>query len=359
MFSITDPTHQRLEELLLVDRSFDEHSNIIGFGLGKKVRDGFRTGEDAVTVFVRKKLPRTALQRNPKSRPIRRAIHLHEHMNVEDVFDFDKFIGDEQPLQPGETWSDIVESSSPLRLQANSGHFGGDVIGGISIGLELETTGTVGYFVRNKLATRPAREFYVLTAGHVLNKLCNPPPTTRVCQPGSDDCRLLGLSPKQCYLADVVDTTQLQFNVGSPGRTLVDAGIARPIHSAQAGPASTGTCNPDILRMRILECGGVTGIGTAEVGMLVKKAGRTTGLTWGRITHTQSSYDFVHPADANRRTILSNQILTTAMSREGDSGALLLDEANRAIGLLCAGCEDQSVFTPIDAVLSTLGVELY
>lgn len=360
MIEVSDAIHKRLDELLLAEKAYDADHNIVGFGFGKKIRAGMRLPLDALTVFVKRKLPRSELQRKPNQLPIKRAARLHHNMSVEDVFDFANYT-DETPPRDEEVWTDIVERPYPLRLQAYQGHHKGELIGGISIGLESETTGTLGYFVRNKTgsASRPGREFYLLTAGHVLNKTLSSPPTTRVCQPGDADCKPLGLTPNNCYLADVVETTPLYFAAGTPGRSEIDAGIARPISAGQAGIVSAGHCNPDIIRIRIMECGAVTGIAAPEENMLVKKVGRTSGLTWGKITHPKSSFDLVNPHNHQERTTLSMQIITTAMSREGDSGALLLDEENHAVGLLCAGCEDQSVFTPIDVVLDKLKVELF
>jgi hypothetical protein len=103
--------------------------------------------------------------------------------------------------------------------------------------------------------------------------------------------------------------------------------------------------------------GAVKEIGSAEEGMVVKKVGRTTGLTFGKITDVRSSYIITNSAGG--KAILSDQILTTSMSKGGDSGAILLDEWNRAIGLLCGGSDDKSVFTPMDEVMNALNITLF
>ena len=45
-------------------------------------------------------------------------------------------------------------------------------------------------------------------------------------------------------------------------------------------------------------------------------------------------------------------------SKAGDSGSLVLDEENRAVGLLFAGSEEFTVINPIKTVLDKLGFDL-
>jgi hypothetical protein len=48
----------------------------------------------------------------------------------------------------------------------------------------------------------------------------------------------------------------------------------------------------------------------------------------------------------------------SAMSQGGDSGSLVLDEKNKAIGLLFAGSPFITICSPIEMVLEQLKVEL-
>ena len=48
----------------------------------------------------------------------------------------------------------------------------------------------------------------------------------------------------------------------------------------------------------------------------------------------------------------------SAPTEAGDSGAILVDAANRAIGLGFAGSEEVSLLQPIRRVLDALGVDL-
>ena len=53
-----------------------------------------------------------------------------------------------------------------------------------------------------------------------------------------------------------------------------------------------------------------------------------------------------------------NQIITNAMSESGDSGSILLNNSNKAVGLLFAGSNSYSIFNHISAVLKTLNIKL-
>lgn len=54
----------------------------------------------------------------------------------------------------------------------------------------------------------------------------------------------------------------------------------------------------------------------------------------------------------------TGQVVTTPMS-QGDSGSLIVDGTeNKAVGLLFAGSNLSTIFTPIDRVLAALNVRL-
>jgi len=56
-----------------------------------------------------------------------------------------------------------------------------------------------------------------------------------------------------------------------------------------------------------------------------------------------------------RTALFTNQILTTNMSKGGDSGSLLVDgEGNKAVGLLFAGSDEVTIHNPIGFVKDAL-----
>jgi hypothetical protein len=54
-----------------------------------------------------------------------------------------------------------------------------------------------------------------------------------------------------------------------------------------------------------------------------------------------------------------NQVITTPISQGGDSGSLVVaGDSLHAVGLLFAGSEQSTIFTPIQTVLDTLKVTI-
>jgi hypothetical protein len=120
----------------------------------------------------------------------------------------------------------------------------------------------------------------------------------------------------------------------------VDAALAKPVSS-------------DVVSSEILEIGSVIEDREAELGMEVKKSGRTTGLTMGTIQLLDASVQVGY--GGARTTLFTNQILTTNMSKGGDLGSLLVDgEGNKAVGLLFAGSDQVTIHNPIGIVKDAL-----
>jgi hypothetical protein len=125
----------------------------------------------------------------------------------------------------------------------------------------------------------------------------------------------------------------------------LDAALARP-------------ANPAMLSEQILNLGIVTGSKLPRLGMSVAKSGRTTGYTTGTVTLLNATVNVQYETVKGTRTArFVNQIICSGMSQAGDSGSLVVDPADRqAVGLLFAGSQYATICTPIDVVLSTLGV---
>jgi hypothetical protein len=116
----------------------------------------------------------------------------------------------------------------------------------------------------------------------------------------------------------------------------------------------------------IAEIGDVHGQGTAANGMAVRKRGRTTGLTYGKVGSVDYSTSIDY-GDGIGTRILKNQIRvdvdtsrSTQFGDHGDSGSVVVDDSNNIIGLHFAGNTSGSlgVANPIQFVLDELNVEL-
>ena len=106
--------------------------------------------------------------------------------------------------------------------------------------------------------------------------------------------------------------------------------------------------------------GGVTGINElAGVGTLVKKLGRTTGFTNGIITQTNVVVDVQYDGGIVRfedQISIEHVELGKSFSAGGDSGSIIVDENDNAIGLLFAGNDVTTFANSIDNVMADMNI---
>lgn len=95
----------------------------------------------------------------------------------------------------------------------------------------------------------------------------------------------------------------------------------------------------------------------AYVGMPVKKVGRTTGFTRGKIAATNVTVNVGYPGGTARFT---NQIyVASTFIQAGDSGSLMVTESgNYPVGLNFAGGTNAGFANPIGPVLQYFGVKI-
>jgi len=92
------------------------------------------------------------------------------------------------------------------------------------------------------------------------------------------------------------------------------------------------------------------------VGTLVKKTGRTTNFTVGRITAINATVGVGY--DAGRVARFVDQMITTNLSAGGDSGSLVTTLDNVAVGLLFAGSSVATIVNYFEHVRALLRVEV-
>ena len=205
--------------------------------------------------------------------------------------------------------------------------------------------GTLGGLVENAGGT-----VFILSNNHVLARVNQAAIGEDIVQPSIlDDC--FNVNPDNA-VADLSDFVTLDF---SGGTNYVDAAIAE-IRSGQVD--TTGT---------VLEIGTLgTDTLAAYIGLNVKKAGRTTGLTFGTVDSLDVSVNVGYASECGLRRAdlvgyFENQFTVTpgTFSDSGDSGSVIVEDvANnpRAVGLLFAGSSSYTIANPIDTVLSSLNV---
>lgn len=313
--------------------------NVVGVGVGYKERGGRRTSELCVVAMVRIKVPRAGL--------------LPEDMVPERV---------------AGVVTDVVQVGHLVALQARTDRWR-PAPGGVSIGHFQVTAGTLGTAVRDA----NTGERLILSNNHVLANSNGAEVGDPILQPGAVD----GGTVNSDTIADLLRFVPIQFNqappscgiasgvvavgnflaklVGSKHRlraiyenpqavNLVDAAVARPR-------------DPNDVLQEILDVGEVSGTLEAQLGMAVRKSGRTTAFTTGQITVLDASVTVSY--GDNRTAQFDGQLVTGPMSQGGDSGSLLVAaDSLRAVGLLFAGSSQTTIFNPIQAVLQQLQIEL-
>lgn len=206
------------------------------------------------------------------------------------------------------------------------------------------TAGTLGAVVRDRARTR-----FLLSNNHVLAAVNQGRRGDAIVQPSPQD-RGADARDRVARLSRAV-----RLRPRGRGKNLVDAALA----ALEPGIDVHHTVNGRVLR-------GVRMRALPE--LRVWKLGRTTGHTRGRITavlldEVEVSYE------GGTVCVFDNQLeivgLRGAFSTFGDSGSLVIDEQDRAVGLLFAGSDlggpagsGRSYAAPIGAVLGALDVTL-
>jgi hypothetical protein len=316
-----------------------EKPNVVGVGVGIKRSDGAPTGEISVVVMVRKKLPVAGLE-------------------PQDVL----------PKQVDSVKVDVIEVGEIRALQAPTERWR-PAPGGVSIGHFKITAGTLGCTVRD----RATGDRLILSNNHVLANSNDAVPGDPIFQPGPYDggsgandvfahlerfCEIqFSTEPGSCSLASayaglgnaiarlVGSSHRLEIYQTNPQAVnLVDAAVARPVNDA------------DLLD-EILQIGEVSGTLQPVIGMAVRKSGRTTGFTTGTINLLEATVNVSYGPGKTAR--FENQLVAGPMSQGGDSGSLVVaGDSLQAVGLLFAGSTQTTIFSPIQAVLDCLEVNI-
>jgi hypothetical protein len=174
-------------------------------------------------------------------------------------------------------------------------------------------SGTAGAFFKIK----SNKEIYMLSNEHVIVD-SNYGLNTKVVHPASSDVNNDGTN---CLIGHVVWTSQKSDE-------LMDAAIAKIDYPVSVGKYSL---SPDIKFLKFKK---------PKIGQNVKKYGKTTKLTHGEIRSINCTVNVSGTASYNR--LFKYQILTTFMSKPGDSGSILVTDKNELVGLIFAG-DDESV----------------
>jgi hypothetical protein len=334
------PVKRRVEVGLLSRRG------VVGVDIGEKVTAGRRTGQVGIVVTVRRKVPASRLS-----------------------------AADLVPAEIEGIATDVVADDVVLHRALLDAEFpparGAErhrqVLGGISVGPwrtvvlsppdvsrpgEYAIVGTLGV-----LATARGPRPNVTCASYLPLSGTSGPHVTPV----------MGLTT--FHAACVDDAWAVGDEMVHPSRvdggnprdavgTLCRAALSGSVDGAAVLLSPGRSCRPSIV-----DIGPVTGTALAAKGTVVRKRGRTTGLTTGRVASVDATV-LMDYRDGLGVRVLRDQIRIEAvggiMGDYGDSGSAVVDPDNRVVGLYVAGNTAGTVAfaSPIGKVLDELDVDL-
>ena len=309
--------------------------NVVMVGLGTKQVGGIDTGKVALVVGVKQKLPLSELA-------------------AEDIV----------PPQIKGLVTDVIEvgeikllNDSPDRTKRWR-----PAPGGVSIGHYQVTAGTLGCLVYKN------GEPLILSNNHVLANVNEAQIGDPILQPGAYDggtveedelaklynfveIKILGPSPCSVAKAIVNIGNFLARLLGRETRLIAFAGLeGNLVDCAIAKPNKDGDVDNTIL-----EVDGISGELEPEVGMRVKKSGRTSGLTHGQVKQVGVTANV--NVGKGRMALFTDQCAMGAMSQPGDSGSIILSEDNKCVGLLFAGSDIITIANKYSNVKAKLGLD--
>ena len=315
-FSQILATKERIETGLL------EQDGITGIDIGYKYTNGKKTDQLAIRIFVAKKQPDL-----PLSAQVPKEINGIVTDVLEAVF---------EPQHLKKAANQLISD----RSQADYNKYN-PLRGGISVGPcrtinQNVFTGTLGAIVLDRNTQKP----HILSNFHVLCVDKNWEMGDGIAQPSQVDN---GRCPHD----------QTAFITKAVLNNQVDAAIAEITNRG--------------ISSKIVGIGAVESTANAKLDMAVRKRGRTSGLTHGIIDSLSLTIKVDFGNDIGS-LVYKNQIgirvdhdKNNTFSRHGDSGALIVNDNQEAVGLLFAA--DQAgtfgVANPIDVVLDALDVDLF
>jgi hypothetical protein len=309
----------------LVDRAIANTSqNVHAVGIGRKVVDGKPTAQLAVRVYVVQKLADSLI---PPAYRIPTAV---DGIPTDIIESAPAFISPARPRQRPRTLARtssrpkrVIPTAANCTTARKKAHR--PVIAGISAGHFKITAGTIAYFCRSTRPGDDPERIFVLSNNHVFANVNQGKAGDDLYQQGPADG---GTSASHfAQLARWVD-----IKLGGTLANRVDAAI--------------GSLLPNVAhKLEICTLGAITGIASAVEDTAVRKHGRTTGLTEGKVT--DDSYDALVGMDhlnPNVVALFEGQMRIErvpphpAIGLGGDSGSLVVRAADAAaVGLYFAG----------------------
>jgi hypothetical protein len=333
-----------------------ELPNVVGVALGNKFTKAEDTGKPCIAALVSAKLDRSMLSDNelvPKKinqiptdvveigeifagdiepPPIGTNLHVSEVTDVQ--------AQEAQPAEPRAqvptegVYSGVVSNALTRRIRP--------AVGGFSVGHYKITAGTIGTccYDLDQMPGMP-HSYYILSNNHVLANSNDAKIGDWILQPGPYD----GGSLYRDAIARLTRYVPIKFHTAT----------TKPLNYVDAAIAEGSL---EELSREIYWQGMVKDLYTApSVGDILQKTGRTTGFTTGKVTNVNATVDVNY--GSGRVARFRNQIITTRMGSPGDSGSLVCDRDEHAVGLLFAGSSVSTIINNILLVQVLLRVRVH
>jgi hypothetical protein len=317
--------------------------NVHAVGIGRKVVEGVPTQDLCVRVYVVQKIAETLLP------PIYRIPDSVAGIPTDVIESPPAFILPAKPrARKAKPRAAAAVAAAPPACSANRRKRQRPVVAGISTGHFHITAGTIAYFCRSTRHGDDPAQVFVFSNNHVFADVNQAQPGDALYQPGPAD----GGTAADGF-ADLTRWVTIQLGGTTPNR--VDAALGR--------------LRPDVTHQaEVCSIGPVTGTAQASEGMQVRKHGRTSGYTEGKVT--DYSYDALVGMDHSDPSVVAlfeNQMRIEAIAPYpaiglgGDSGSLVVSkEAAVAVGLYFAGPPggEYGIANHIQDVLNELEIQL-
>ena len=308
--------------------------NVVMVGIGFKNNV---PGDKSLVVGVEKKLPLAALN-------------------------WDEIV----PKNLGDVKTDVVQVGKIKALDLSRTDKWRPAPGGVSIGHYKITAGTLGTVVYDKSNGNR----YLLSNNHVFANSNDAEIGDAILQPGpydggtiTDQLAVLyrfapidfGEDGGTCPVAEYYSRfgNFVAKAIGSKHRVnsaMINPQAVNYFDAAIALPVNQADIDPEIIGL-----GEISGTEIAFLGMRVVKSGRTTEFTQDYISLINATIKVSY--GGSKIATFDNQLVAGAMSAGGDSGSLVVSaDTAKAIGLLFAGSETVTIFSPIKPILDYFNV---
>lgn len=311
--------------------------NVVAVGLGLKTTKGIRTSTSAIICSVEKKVPLSELKKR-------------------DVI----------PSKIDGIATDVIRTGRFRALKARTDRWR-PAPGGVSVGHENISAGTLGCLVKKN------DQIHILSNNHVLADQNEAALGSAILQPGkadggqypvdqiatlSDFVRIQWIGGEGCKIGQALARcanlmarlfgrkTILEAVTAEDPENLVDAAIAKPISDSDVSD-------------ELLELGKIRDVNLLpEIELVVRKSGRTTAVTGGKITQTDVVVQVGY--GDGKKALFVDQLMVEldGFSAPGDSGSVVIDSDNNIAGLLFAGSDTSTIISKIEHVFNLLKIKL-